>query len=170
VMLKEICAYLQSQGAGTLETNLFWGLMPDQPDNCIALFEYAGSPPDLHWNGEYPGLQVRVRDTSYAAARTKIGEIMTALHGLYEQTLGSGDGDEAGNGNGNGDEGNGNGNGNGDEGNGNGNGDPVDPMPAPVTGTRYLLIKARGSPEVLKRDASNRIEFFINFEIIKERD
>jgi hypothetical protein len=124
-VLREIGAYLQSQGIGTLEANLFLGLMPDQPDNCIALFEYAGSPPDLHWPGEYPGLQVRVRNKSYAAARTKIGEAMTALHGLHEQTL---------------------------------------------SGTRYLLIKARGSPEVLKRDNNNRVELFVNFEIIKERD
>jgi len=99
--------------------------MPDQPDNCIALFEYAGSPPDLHWNGEYPGLQVRVRNKGYAAARTKIGEVMDKLHGLHEQTL---------------------------------------------SGTRYLLIKARGSPEVLKRDNNNRVELFVNFEIIKESD
>jgi hypothetical protein len=125
VMLKEIGTYLQSQGIGTLGANLFLGLMPDQPDNCIALFEYAGSPPDLHWPGEYPGLQVRVRDKSYAAARSKIREVMAALHGLHEQTL---------------------------------------------SGTRYLLIKARGSPEILKRDASNRIELVLNFEIIKERD
>ena len=124
-MLSDIGIFLQSQGIGTLGANLFLGLMPDQPDNCIALFEYAGSPPDLHWDGEYPGLQVRVRNKSYAAARTKIGEAMTALHGLHEQTL---------------------------------------------SGTRYLLIKARGSPEVLKRDNNNRIEVFVNFEIIKERD
>ena len=124
-MLKGIGTYLQSQGIGTLGTDLFLGLMPDQPDNCIALFEYAGSPPDLHWNGEYPGLQVRVRNKSYAAARTKIGEVAKKLHGLHEQTL---------------------------------------------FGTRYLLIKARGSPEVLKRDNNNRVELFVNFEIIKESD
>ena len=124
-MLREIGAYLATKSIGTVGTDIFLGLMPDQPDNCIALFEYAGSPPDLHWNGEYPGLQVRVRNKSYAAARTKIGEAMTALHGLHEQTL---------------------------------------------SGTRYLLIKARGSPEVLKRDANNRVELFVNFEIIKERD
>jgi hypothetical protein len=124
-MLSDIGNYLQDQGIGTLGTNIFLGLMPDQPDNCIALFEYAGSPPDLHWSGEYPGLQVRVRNKSYAAARTKIGEAMTALHGLHEQTL---------------------------------------------SGARYLLIKARGSPEVLKRDNNNRVELFVNFEIIKERD
>ena len=75
MMLNDIGTYLQYQGIGTLGADLFLGLMPDQPDNCIALFEYAGSPPDLHWNGEYPGLQVRVRNKSYAAARTKIGEV-----------------------------------------------------------------------------------------------
>ena len=124
-MLSDISTYLKNQGVGTPGTDMFLGLMPDQPDDCVALFEYAGSPPDLHWNGEYPGLQVRVRNKSYAAARTKIGEVMEKLHGLHEQTL---------------------------------------------SGTRYLLIKARGSPEVLKRDANNRVELFVNFEIIKERD
>jgi len=124
-VLKEIGTYLATKSIGTVGTDIFLGLMPDEPDNCIALFEYAGSPPDLHWNGEYPGLQVRVRNKSYAAARTKIGEAMTALHGLHEQTL---------------------------------------------SGTRYLLIKARGSPEVLKRDNNNRVELFVNFEIIKERE
>ena len=124
-MLSEIGAYLAMQNTGTVGTDIFLGLMPDQPDNCVALYEYAGSPPDLHWNGEYPGLQVRVRSTSYSGGRAKIGEIVDLLHGLHEQEL---------------------------------------------SGTRYLLIKARGSPEVLKRDGSNRIEFLVNFEIIKERD
>jgi hypothetical protein len=124
-VLKEIGAYLQSQGIGTLGADLFLGLMPDQPDNCIALFEYAGSPPDLHWPGEYPGLQVRVRDKSYPVGKAKIEQIVRELHGLHEAVLG---------------------------------------------GTRYLLVKARGSPEVLKRDANNRVELFVNFEIIKERD
>jgi hypothetical protein len=148
-MLSDIGNYLQAQGIGTLGTNIFLGLMPDQPDNCIALFEYAGSPPDLHWNGEYPGLQVRVRNKSYEAARSKIGDIVKKLHGLYEQILSDEVEPE----------------GIGDEGEGNGEEELT-----PVTGTRYLLIKARGSPEVLKRDNNNRVELFVNFEIIKERD
>ena len=124
-VLTEIGAYLDTKSIGTVGTDIFLGLMPDQPDNCIALFEYAGSPPDLHWNGENPGLQVRVRNKGYAAARIKIGEVIQKLHGLHEQEL---------------------------------------------SGTRYLLIKARGSPEVLKRDNNNRVELFVNFEIIKESD
>ena len=124
-MLTEIGAYLATKNVGTVGADLFLGLMPDQPDNCIALFEYAGSPPDLHWEGEYPRLQVRVRDKSYAAARAKIGTVAALLHGLCEQTL---------------------------------------------SGTRYLLIKALGAPEILKRDNNNRVELFVNFEIMKERD
>ena len=124
MILDDMGTYLQAQGVGTLGVDMYLGLMPDQPDNCIALFEYAGSPPDLHWNGEYPGLQVRVRHKSYSQGRAKIGQIVGLLHGLHETTLG---------------------------------------------GTRYLLLKARGSPEVLKRDASNRIEWFVNCETIKER-
>jgi len=152
-VLSEIGAYLKNQNIGTPGTDIFLGLIPDQPDNCVALFEYAGSPPDLHWNGEYPGLQVRVRNTGYAAARSKIGEIMTALHGLCEQTL---SGVEE--------------TGNGEEENGGGE-EPIngDGDNEPLPGTRYLLIKARGSPEILKRDANNRIELVLNFEIIKER-
>ena len=124
-MLAEIGAYLAQKSIGTVGTDIFLGQMPDQPDSCIVLFEYAGSPPDLHWNGEYPGLQVRVRNKSYAAGRAKIEEVVTELHGAHELTL---------------------------------------------NGTRYLLIKARGSPEVLKRDNNNRVELFVNFEIIKESD
>lgn len=124
MMAEDIAFYLEAQGLGDTKKDIFVGLMPDQPDNCIALFEYAGNPPDLHWDGEYPGLQVRVRNKSYAVGRAKIENIVRVLHGLHETVLG---------------------------------------------GTRYLLVKARGSPEVLKRDENNRIEFFINFEIIKER-
>ena len=120
-MLPGIKSYLEQQG---ITGDIRLGSMPDQPDNCIALFEYAGSPPDLHWPGEYPGLQVRVRDTDYPAGRVRIEEVIQALHGLHEQTL---------------------------------------------DGVRYLLIKARHSPEVLKRDASDRIEFFVNFDVMKER-
>lgn len=152
-MLTEISAHLATKNIGTVGTDIFLGLMPDQPDNCVALFEYAGSPPDLHWAGEYPGLQVRVRNKSYAAGRAKIGEIMKELHGLHEQTLSGTVEEEPVNG-----------------GEGEVPGEPEPPTEPEVSGTRYLLIKARGSPEVLKRDANNRVELFVNFEIMKERD
>jgi hypothetical protein len=124
-MLEDIGTYMQINSLGTVGTDLFLGLMPDEPDNCTALFEYAGSPPDLHWQGEYPGLQVRVRNSSYQAGRAVIESIYDLLHGIFDTDL---------------------------------------------SGTKYLLIKAQGSPEVLKRDHNNRIEWFNNFAIIKERE
>lgn len=40
------------------------GYLPDAPNNCIALFEYAAVPPDHHFGGTdyFHGLQVRCRD------------------------------------------------------------------------------------------------------------
>jgi hypothetical protein len=130
MFLLEIGRYLEGEHLGTLGDDLCLGEMPDKPDACVALFEYAGKAPDLHWNGEYPGLQVRTRGKTYLTARSKAGEIANALHGLHEKVLSAGEGQP---------------------------------------GTRYLLIKAFGSPELLQKDASNRIEFVQHFEVIKER-
>lgn len=122
-MLQEISGYLYTKQVGVPGKNMFLGTKPDKPDNCIILFEYAGTPPDLHWEGEYPGLQVWVRNTEYGEGREVIGDISNLLHGLHETTLGN---------------------------------------------TRFLLIRARGSPEMLGMDESDRYEFVLNFEIIKE--
>ena len=87
-MLDAIGAYLQQQNVGALGTDIFLSHMPEtEQATCIALFEYAGSPPDLHWGGEYPGLQVQVRSTSYPTARRTIGNIVNILHGMSEQKL-----------------------------------------------------------------------------------
>lgn len=87
VLLDDIALYLQQQGVGTVGADIFKGQMPVAPDNCIALFEYAGEPPDLHWPGEYPSLQAMVRNKSYAAGREKIEQIKDALHGLSETVI-----------------------------------------------------------------------------------
>ena len=83
-MIRDIAQLLQSGGIGTLGVDLFLGQLPDSPDNCVAVFEYAGSPPDLHWDGEYPGVQVLVRNKSYEAGRAKIEAAKNVLHGVSE--------------------------------------------------------------------------------------
>jgi len=90
VLLDDIALYLETQGVGTCGTDIFAGTMPSQPNNCIVLYEYAGYPRYLVWNGERPGLQVRVRNTSYSAGRTKIEEVVQTLHGVCEYTAPSG--------------------------------------------------------------------------------
>lgn len=82
MMLDDIAAYLAEQNIGTVGTSIFKGSMPDSPDNCIVVYEYAGLPPDLALDGkeiEQPGLQVRVRNKSYSAGREAIESVITAL-------------------------------------------------------------------------------------------
>ncbi|MFO7253131.1 MAG: minor capsid protein [Actinomycetes bacterium] len=88
MLLDDIASYLASQGI----TGVYKGYMPDQPDDLVALFEYAGSPTELTMGEgdpvvERPGLQVRVRNRSYPAGRAKIGEVVDALHGLAGATI-----------------------------------------------------------------------------------
>lgn len=92
MLLDDIAGKLEEAGIGTIGTNIFKGELPDQPDNCIALFEYAGSPPELTHDGkeiERPGLQVRVRNKGYAAGRAKAESVILELQGLSNVTLGT---------------------------------------------------------------------------------
>lgn len=89
MLVRDIAQILQNNGIGTLGIDIFWGQLPASPDNCVALFEYAGEPPDLHSNVEYPGLQVLVRNKGYEAGRSKIEQIRSLLHGITETTLSS---------------------------------------------------------------------------------
>ena len=87
MLMRDIAQILQNNGIGVLGTDIFLGQLPVSPDNCMALFEYAGEPPDLHSNVEYPGLQVLVRSGNYESGRSKIEQIRSVLHGLNEITV-----------------------------------------------------------------------------------
>lgn len=92
-MLDEIGVYLQAEGKGTVNTDIFLGELPDvkkkgsqevNVDNCIAVFETGGFPPELYFEGEnedYPTFQIMVRDKSYKNGVQKIIGIYKLLHG-----------------------------------------------------------------------------------------
>lgn len=91
MLLDDIGGYLATHSVGTVGTSIFLGDMPETPDSLVALFEYAGDPPDDTHDGKHyenPGLQVRVRSTSYAAARAKIAAVEDLLHTLANQSFG----------------------------------------------------------------------------------
>jgi hypothetical protein len=88
MMIDDIATYLAGQGIGTVGTNLFKGMLPASPDNCVALFEYGGERPDLVGTYvERPKLNVRVRNTSYSAGRSACGSIIEDLHTVGDTTL-----------------------------------------------------------------------------------
>lgn len=87
MLLDDIATFLEAEGIGTIGTDLFTGDIPEEPDNCVALFEYSGQPPDVVVDIDYPGLQVRVRNTNYSAARAKIQDIFELLHTFTNTAL-----------------------------------------------------------------------------------
>jgi len=90
LLLEDIGSYLQSIGLGTPGVDLFYGQMPDSPDECIVLSEYAGRPPVYARPGarlDRPGLQVCVRSNTYHAGRLRLQQTQDAIDGLNETTI-----------------------------------------------------------------------------------
>lgn len=88
-MLTDIGQFLADRGLGTLTQDLFYVVMPDVPDNAVALYQYPGEPP-LHVKGQKapvrrsPRLQVVVRSKSTEpfVAKQKADTIMDLLSGF----------------------------------------------------------------------------------------
>ena len=52
-------------------TDIFLDILPDSPDNCVAIVEYAGETSFIN-NALNRSIQVRVRNTVRATAKSKI--------------------------------------------------------------------------------------------------
>lgn len=92
--LDEIGDYLQAQGLGTLQTDLFLGERPEQPDDILFVTPYAGDAPAYVQDSrlpilEYPQLQVAVRARAYANAEDRILRAWYALAGVTNAFLGT---------------------------------------------------------------------------------
>lgn len=92
-VLGDVTTYLAGAGLGlTVATNLFYGQMPDTPDDCVVVYERPGTRPDFTLgategqphlpNFENVRLQVVVRrdgETAYAEGSALITSIWRAL-------------------------------------------------------------------------------------------
>lgn len=93
-MLEALVSRLQSASVAIAGTNLFIGIMPETPDVCVALYEYAGSPPlevfvDNDETLERPSIQVIVRASrnDYPTARTLIKDVRDTLTAITDETI-----------------------------------------------------------------------------------
>lgn len=93
-MLEALADRLQSASVATTATDLFIGIMPDQPDKCVAIYEYAGSPPlevltDNAATLERPSVQVLVRAArnDYPTAKALITEVRDTLTEIANETI-----------------------------------------------------------------------------------
>lgn len=93
-MLESLAARLQSASVATSGTDLFIGIMPNSPDLCVALYEYAGAGPlevltDDASTLERPSVQVMTRGprNDYPAARALMVSVRDALTGITNETI-----------------------------------------------------------------------------------
>ena len=94
MILEALADKLTTASVATVGTNLFIGLMPDKPDVCVALYEYAGAPPlevlrDNAASLERPSVQVMVRASrnDYPTAQTLITAVRNSLTGITDERI-----------------------------------------------------------------------------------
>lgn len=92
---EEIAAYIEANGEGSVNTDLFFAGLPDLPDSATAIWEYGGEQP-LHVKDragpvrEFPRFQIIVRAKSYTVAREKAERIYRLLDGFKGELDGVG--------------------------------------------------------------------------------
>jgi hypothetical protein len=74
----------------TFADDLFIGLMPDQPDACVAVYDGPGEKAEPSYRYERPHVQVMVRGDQgkYRVAHIRAQTIRDALNGVQEETWG----------------------------------------------------------------------------------
>ncbi len=70
-------------------SNLFIGKEPNDPKNCVTIFDTMGFPLEIGLSSigyEYPSIQIRVRNKSYLNGMQMIENIKDLLHGQAQET------------------------------------------------------------------------------------
>ena len=93
-MLEALADKLQAASVAVSASNMFIGLMPSSPDRCVALYEYAGSPPievmvDNSATLERPSVQIitRAARNDYPTARAFIETVRDTLTNITDETV-----------------------------------------------------------------------------------
>lgn len=94
MMLEALADRLNSASVAVTASNMFIGLMPTTPDVCIALYEYAGSPPlevmvDNAATLERPSVQIitRASRNDYPTARALIEDARDTLTAIANEEI-----------------------------------------------------------------------------------
>lgn len=93
-ILDSLGTYLQTQGIGTVATNIFYTRMPETPDVCVALYENTGTGPDHVFGASVKAIDhqrirvyCRAARNDYPAARTKAENVRAVLGAIRNTTL-----------------------------------------------------------------------------------
>ena len=86
-LIEQIATLLQTNGVGTLGTNLFVSRLPDNIDSCVGVFDTGGLIPNIDIPLGEPTFQVYIRAVSYEAGKTKLDAVRALLHRRMNQVV-----------------------------------------------------------------------------------
>lgn len=86
-LIEQVATYLQTNGIGTLASNLFISYLPDSVDSCVAVLDTGGLTPDIDLPTKEPTFQVFIRATTYDAGKAKLDSVRALLHNFYNNYL-----------------------------------------------------------------------------------
>jgi hypothetical protein len=92
MIVEEIAAFLTAQGLGTLNVDMWLHVTPDEPNECLTIYEYAGEEPefvhdDVSVDTENPRVQVAVRSEKPQVARLRAEQVYQALMTIRNEML-----------------------------------------------------------------------------------
>ena len=90
LLVDQLASWLQTQGEGTVGTNLFKLFRPNTPIDCTTLYMTGGYPPPDYTGREKPTIQVVARAASPGDAASKAYEIFSLIRGRQCLDLGRG--------------------------------------------------------------------------------
>lgn len=92
-MVEDLAGYADTNTSLTLGTDLFIGMMPESPSNCVGVFENSGAP-GMYTMGSYnlprferPQFQFIVRNSSYSTGRTLADSLYRLFTAIANQTI-----------------------------------------------------------------------------------
>jgi hypothetical protein len=91
-VLDELGTYLQAQGVGILQRDIFLGVRPASPDECLTLAEYPGGAPEYVQESASPRhesvqIQIVSRGVEYQRVRLLASLAWSALSRVTNSTL-----------------------------------------------------------------------------------
>ena len=92
MIVEELAAYLSAQGLGTLNTDMWLHVSPDEPDEQMTIIEYAGDEPDFVQNDrsvdtENPRVQIAVRSEEPQVARLRAERVYQSLMKIDNEVI-----------------------------------------------------------------------------------
>lgn len=86
-IVNDIADYLEDEGLGTVGTDIFVGMQPNTPVDCITVFDTGGAKPPIDIPTKRPTFEVLVRASVFATGKNTLDTIRGLLHNKYNATL-----------------------------------------------------------------------------------